>query len=112
MLFDRILSEYIAMTKDASPSNRDLYQALDRMRQEFKADLITATSQLSANQGRLEKKFDDLEAGRLTRVESKQAELEATVGINRTKIAFMVATATIVTNVILGVTVAVISKRI
>lgn len=58
-----------------------MYDALNNLRLELKADIATMNSSLSSQQGRLEKKFDDLEAGRLTRLESEVAVLRSTSAI-------------------------------
>jgi hypothetical protein len=50
-------------------TNDALYARLDTLRMEFKQDLNSALATMAQSQGRLEKKFDDLEAGRLTRAE-------------------------------------------
>lgn len=48
----------------------------DSIRLELKADIVAAVSAVSQSQGRLEAKFDTLEAGRLTRNEQKTTDIE------------------------------------
>jgi hypothetical protein len=56
-------------------SNDKLYERLDSIRLELKQDIVSAVSTVSQNQGRLESKFDTLEAGRLTRLEGTVTDL-------------------------------------
>ena len=48
---------------------------LNNLRLEIKSDINSAIGAVSASQLRLEKKFDDLEAGRLTRAEGNISDL-------------------------------------
>lgn len=57
------------MTAKRDVTNAGLYDRLDSLRLEFKQDINVAVNTVAISQGRLEKKFDDLEAGRLTRAE-------------------------------------------
>jgi hypothetical protein len=56
-------------------TNSGLYDRLDSLRLEVKQDISVAVTAVAQSQGRLEKKFDDLEAGRLTRLEGKYNDL-------------------------------------
>lgn len=56
-------------------TNVDIRDRMDSMRLEIKSDISQAIATVSQNQGRLEKKFDDLEAGRLTRNEAAVRDL-------------------------------------
>lgn len=60
-------------------TNSDLYDRLDSLRLEVKQDISTAVNTVAMSQGRLEKKFDDLEAGRLTRAEGNINDLRLEV---------------------------------
>ena len=64
-----------------SVSNKDIYRSVEAVRLELKADINSSVSTLSINQGRLEKKFDDLEAGRLTLLETGLATLKARLAV-------------------------------
>lgn len=57
------------MAPKRDTSNEAIYNRLDSLRLEVKQDIQTAVQTVAMSQGRLEKKFDDLEAGRLTRAE-------------------------------------------
>lgn len=59
----------------SSITNDKLYELVNSTRLELKSDIVNAVSTVSQNQGRLEKKFDDLEAGRLTRAEGNITDL-------------------------------------
>lgn len=50
-------------------TNANLFDRLDALRLEVKQDISTAVNTVALSQGRLEEKFDKLEAGRLTRAE-------------------------------------------
>lgn len=64
------------MTNSKNTSNSDLRDRMDALRLEIKADINAAITAVANNQGRLEKKFDDLEAGRLTRAEANIQDLK------------------------------------
>lgn len=64
------------MPTTKSVSNDKLYDRLDAVRLELKQDIVNAVTSVAQNQGRLEAKFDNLEAGRLTRNEQKMTDLE------------------------------------
>lgn len=66
-------------------TNGDIRDRLDSLRLEVKQDINTAITAVSMSQGRLEKKFDDLEAGRLTRLEGKYTDLALEFGIYKRK---------------------------
>jgi hypothetical protein len=55
--------------------NKEILDRMDKLRLEFKQDLNAAISTVSTSQGRLEQKFDNLEAGRLTRAEGNINDL-------------------------------------
>jgi hypothetical protein len=59
-------------------SNKDLYDSLDRVRIELKTDIV-----------RLEAKFDSLEAGRLTRLESQVNKQQVNQATASTKLAII-----------------------
>lgn len=63
------------MTTKRNTTNEGLYDRLDSLRLEVKQDISVAVTAVAQSQGRLEKKFDDLEAGRLTRLEGKYNDL-------------------------------------
>lgn len=63
------------MPSPKSITNDKLYDLVNSTRIELKSDIVNAVSTVSQNQGRLEKKFDDLEAGRLTRAEGNITDL-------------------------------------
>lgn len=63
------------MPMPKSITNDKLYDLVNSTRLELKSDIVNAVSTVSQNQGRLEKKFDDLEAGRLTRAEGNITDL-------------------------------------
>ena len=64
------------MAASKSVSNNAIYDRMDSVRLELKQDIISAVASVAQNQGRLEAKFDTLEAGRLTRSEQKITDLE------------------------------------
>lgn len=57
------------------PTNDKIYDLVNSVRLELKNDIAVTGTSLANNQGRLEKKFDDLEAGRLTHIESRYNDL-------------------------------------
>ncbi len=60
-------------------SNSAIYDRLDSLRLEVKQDISVAVNTVAQSQGRLEKKFDDLEAGRLTRAEGNIQDLRVQI---------------------------------
>lgn len=69
----------MAVKRDTT--NAGIYDKLESLRLEVKQDIVTAVNSVAISQGRLEKKFDDLEAGRLTRAEGNINDLR--LGIQR-----------------------------
>jgi hypothetical protein len=63
------------MTAKRDTSNAGIYDRLDSLRLEVKQDISVAVNTVAMSQGRLEKKFDELEAGRLTRAEANIQDL-------------------------------------
>ena len=91
------------------------------MRLEIKADIQVALQTVAQSQGRLEKKFDDLEAGRLTRLEGKYNDLAIRLveaeGNNKTaeatisaKVAILFTMAVVAGSAILNIVIARIFK--
>lgn len=64
-----------------------VYELVNNMRLELKADIATMGNSLSQQQGRLEKKFDELEAGRLTRAEGNINDLKVKQATSSVKLA-------------------------
>lgn len=67
------------MADKRNTTNAGLYDRLDSLRLEVKQDIAVAVNTVALSQGRLEKKFDDLEAGRLTRAEGNINDLRIEV---------------------------------
>lgn len=63
------------MANSRPVSNENLFDRMESMRLELKQDIIAAVASVAQNQGRLEAKFDTLEAGRLTRAEANITDL-------------------------------------
>jgi hypothetical protein len=75
-----------------SITNDKLYDALNGMRLELKSDI-----------NRVETKFDNLEAGRLTRLEERVSRGEVRQAINGTKLAVLVGSITLVVSAVVTV---------
>lgn len=78
------LTEYIniwglVMTPKRDTTNAGIYDKLESLRLEVKQDISIAVNTVAVSQGRLEKKFDNLEAGRLTRAEANINDLRLVV---------------------------------
>ena len=83
------------MAPQKQVDNGAIYELVNSTRLELKNDIVNAVSTVSQNQGRLEKKFDDLEAGRLTRAEANITTLqtrEATLNTKVVALVFIVST--------------------
>lgn len=98
------------MTNANNPTNRDVYSLINSVRLELKGDISAANTSLAANQGKLEKKFDDLEAGRLTRLEQHVAALQVAQAVSGTKLALIVAGITVVIGFVTSVLTKVLLK--
>lgn len=70
-------------------STSEVYDLINDVRKELKQDIATMGISLSSNQGHLEKKFDELEAGRLTRAEASIADLRIQVATAKVKFAIL-----------------------
>lgn len=70
-------------------TSQQVYELVNAMRLELKQDISSMGTSLAANQGRLEKKFDDLEAGRLTRAEGAINDLKVKSATATTKLAII-----------------------
>jgi hypothetical protein len=102
------------MATKRDTTNAGIYDRIDNLRLEVKQDISVAVNTVARSQGRLEKKFDDLEAGRLTRLEGKYSDLsielerymgrssanEATLS---TKVALLIFLLTVVGSAIINV---------
>ena len=88
-----------------------VYELIERMRLEVKQDSAAQAATINQNMGRLEKKFDDLEAGRLTRVETKFAELEARLEVSNTKVYFIMAAIGIFISTAATIVINLVTKR-
>lgn len=71
-------------------SEANTYALINAMRIEIKGDISAAFGTLSQQQGKLENKFDDLEAGRLTRAESNINELKVKDAVLTVKVMILV----------------------
>lgn len=67
------------MAAKRDTSNSGIYDKLESLRLEVKRDISSAVNAVAVSQGRLEAKFDKLEAGRLTAVEGKANRLELAI---------------------------------
>lgn len=79
----------------SAPTNTNIYELIERLRLELKADIQSATTALANNQGKLEGKFDTLEAGRLTAAEREISKLkvaEATLNVKVLVLVFIIST--------------------
>jgi len=63
------------MANGKTVTNSDIINRFEAVRLEAKQDLQIAVGGFNQNLGRLESKFDNLEAGRLTRLESRYNDL-------------------------------------
>lgn len=86
-------------------SIRDVYELVERVRIELKQDMIGAVAAISNNQGSLERKFDELEAGRLTRAEEHIRRLQVTNATINVKMGVLVFIATAIVSTVISVTV-------
>lgn len=85
------------MSKQSDAASiKDVYELVERTRIEMKQDMLNAVAVISNNQGSLEKKFDDLEAGRLTRAEEHIRRLQVTSATFGTKMAVLAAIGVVV----------------
>lgn len=66
-----------------------LYQVINGLRLELKGDISTAVATISASQGKLEQKFDNLEQGRLAAVEKDTNDLKIKQATASTKLALI-----------------------
>lgn len=66
-----------------------VYDLVTSVRLELKQDILSVGNNMAQNQARLEQKFDDLEAGRLTAVERKANDLQVSVATQTTKLALL-----------------------
>lgn len=82
------------MANGRSPSNKEVYDLVDTARKELKSDII-----------RLETKFDNLEAGRLTRAEHDIGKLQINQATAGTKLAIGGFIAASVVGAVVGVVV-------
>lgn len=73
----------------APKSNATIYELINNTRLELKADINSMGTALAESHGRLEKKFDELEAGRLTRAESAINNLKVANATQTTKLAVL-----------------------
>lgn len=73
----------------ANKSNGNIYELINEVRLELKGDIATMHTSLANNQGRLESKFDDLEAGRLTRAEGNINDIRISQATATTKLAIL-----------------------
>jgi hypothetical protein len=78
-------------------SNDKIYDLINAVRLELKADIAAQGTALATGMGKLEQKFDNLEAGRLTDVEKTANDLkikQATASTKLAVIGFIAATVT------------------
>lgn len=69
------------MTKNNNPTFKEIYQLIDQKVGEVNASII-----------RLEAKFDSLEQGRLSRLETSFAELQGRIVATTSVVAFIIST--------------------
>lgn len=85
--------------------NGQIFKLVNDARLELKSDIAVSFGALSQQQGKLEKKFDELEAGRLTRAEANINELRVKDAVLTTKVIVLVgviaSAGTIILNVVL-----------
>lgn len=82
---------------------KDIFELVERMRLENKQDLSVAVSTITQNQASLEKKFDELEAGRLTRAEGDIRDLRVQNATVNTKLAVLVFIAAAIMSAVISV---------
>lgn len=82
---------------------RDVYELVERTRLELKQDMLNAVATVSMNQGTLEKKFDELEAGRLTRAEEHIRNLQVQNATANTKLAVLVFVSAAIVSAIVNI---------
>lgn len=64
---------------DRNITTAKVYELINNVRIEIKQDILNVGNNMAQNQARLENKFDELEAGRLTRAEAKIRDLEVNI---------------------------------
>jgi hypothetical protein len=70
-------------------SNGNIYELINEVRLEIKSDIAAMHTALANNQGRLESKFNELEAGRLTRAEGNINDIKVNQATATTKLAIL-----------------------
>jgi hypothetical protein len=70
-------------------SNGNIYELINEVRLEIKSDIAAMHTSLANNQGRLEKQFQELEAGRLTRAEGNINDIRVNQATATTKLAIL-----------------------
>lgn len=82
------------------PDGNKIYDLIDRMRLELKSDII-----------RLETKFDNLEAGRLTRLEDRVSKQSTTIATTATKLGILGFISASIVGAVIGAVVQGVSHR-
>lgn len=77
------------MAVKPSITNEKVYDLVNSLRLEIKQDILNMGVALTESHGRLEKKFDELEAGRLTRAEGNINRLQVQNATQTTKLAIL-----------------------
>ena len=63
------------MANGKTPTNTEIYALINGVRLELKGDISTSFGNVSQQQGQLNKRFEELEAGRITQLETKLATI-------------------------------------
>lgn len=98
------------MTKQDVSNYKDLYELVERVRTEINSNVTNSMSAITNNQGRLEHKFDQLEAGRLTTAEGEINKLKVAAATINVKLAILVFIATAVVSTTISIVVGKVVK--
>lgn len=66
-----------ALSNGKSPTNTDVFALVNSVRLELKGDISSSFGTISKQQGELNQRFETLELGRIAKIETKQAAIDA-----------------------------------